>query len=354
MSIDQFQAEYTSEDNHSFKEILSRVNAERRILHKWAFEDERKALLMPPPPRTMALETKASELREIEIGMMVEGIDSRPIEPGTWEHKAKNALMYVPEGLASSKPMGANLRGEAKSINRAGTRIGVSGVAAMASRIAPQSEEAGRRMQTMELWRDMAQHTPGLFRDPSPTTDSAGGKSYDFVPAMPSPSPNVMNPDHLDLMTWGVVEGTPRMLSPTNSTNSGATPSNSRAFAFPSRDRKEALVHRMLAKTEHRKVTSKLQRASSPALRFLAGRDLGDNQLRKSYGSSPYLRLGSRQRSHLETASTSVTRLSTLRSDVGPVRTPILSSFTTSATSSSGHPKTASLKNPAKSNSQPQ
>lgn len=43
LSLDAFQAKYTSEDNSSFTEILDEENERRRQKHAWAWEAERRA-----------------------------------------------------------------------------------------------------------------------------------------------------------------------------------------------------------------------------------------------------------------------------------------------------------------------
>lgn len=44
MSLDEYQARYTSEDNASFTEILEDENKKRREKYKWAWEAQRKAM----------------------------------------------------------------------------------------------------------------------------------------------------------------------------------------------------------------------------------------------------------------------------------------------------------------------
>jgi protein DGCR14 len=44
MSLDDFQARYTSEDNASFTEILDDENQKRRERFKWAWDAQRKAM----------------------------------------------------------------------------------------------------------------------------------------------------------------------------------------------------------------------------------------------------------------------------------------------------------------------
>ena len=69
MSLDAFQARYTSEDNSSFTRILDDENEKRREAHGWAFEAQRKAVKAIEDgyrKRQLLLEGKAAEAEGIE------------------------------------------------------------------------------------------------------------------------------------------------------------------------------------------------------------------------------------------------------------------------------------------------
>jgi len=46
LSLDQFQARYTSEDNASFMEIVERINAQKREKYRWLYEQGKKKQLL--------------------------------------------------------------------------------------------------------------------------------------------------------------------------------------------------------------------------------------------------------------------------------------------------------------------
>ncbi|GAA5866712.1 hypothetical protein JCM8547_002733 [Rhodosporidiobolus lusitaniae] len=84
LSLDSFQAKYTSEDNSSFATLLARDNAERRTKHSWAFDAEVKA-------NRKALKGRSARERLVEITRrmvdegggtvrMVDGGAGRPAE----------------------------------------------------------------------------------------------------------------------------------------------------------------------------------------------------------------------------------------------------------------------------------
>ncbi|KTW28287.1 uncharacterized protein T551_02706 [Pneumocystis jirovecii RU7] len=90
MSLDQFQAKYTSEDNASFIDILNEQNQRQRDAYDWAWnnnkintdrvnEESRRALL------------KSSNVPQIGW------VDDRPSQPEAWPFNPMNALMFHPE-----------------------------------------------------------------------------------------------------------------------------------------------------------------------------------------------------------------------------------------------------------------
>lgn len=85
-SLDRFLAKNTSEDNASFEQIMDLAKDKEKLKHAWLYEAEaefkqrHEQNLALPSVEKAALEcTKA-------------GLE-------TWEYKAKNALMYYPEGV---------------------------------------------------------------------------------------------------------------------------------------------------------------------------------------------------------------------------------------------------------------
>lgn len=85
MSLDAFQAQYTSEDNSSFAVLLARDNAARRDKHAWAWEAERRAKVKAVRGRE-ARERLVDVTRKMIEGSkdgsvrMLEGVAGRPAE----------------------------------------------------------------------------------------------------------------------------------------------------------------------------------------------------------------------------------------------------------------------------------
>lgn len=85
ISLDAFQARYTSEDNSSFAQLLARDNAQRKERHAWAWEAERRA-------KTRAIRGREARERLVDVTRqmieqssdgsvrMLEGVAGRPAE----------------------------------------------------------------------------------------------------------------------------------------------------------------------------------------------------------------------------------------------------------------------------------
>lgn len=87
MSLDKYLAKNTSEDNAAFEEILKESEEKHKARHAWLFEQE----------LVRDTEQKANlALPSIEEQAAIEGSVSSSAR--TWTYRAKNALMYVPEG----------------------------------------------------------------------------------------------------------------------------------------------------------------------------------------------------------------------------------------------------------------
>ncbi|KAF3849128.1 hypothetical protein F7725_015625 [Dissostichus mawsoni] len=83
--LDRFLAKNTSEDNASFEQIMDLAEDKNRLRHSWLYEAE----------------TEYKERHEQNLALpSVEKGALECVKAGleTWEYKAKNALMYYPEG----------------------------------------------------------------------------------------------------------------------------------------------------------------------------------------------------------------------------------------------------------------
>lgn len=104
-----------------------------------------------------------------------------------------NALMFGPEGVPLTPSDIPDQ--EPKSLSHSATRI----LKASSTRIISE--------QSQKVWTNMSNATPSLFQ--KSTSPKVNG--YSFVAATPSPMPH-QDVDPSELMTWGMIEGTPLLM----------------------------------------------------------------------------------------------------------------------------------------------
>ncbi|KAJ3107403.1 DiGeorge syndrome critical region protein 14 [Physocladia obscura] len=253
LSLDAFQSKYISEDNESFSKILQKENEDRKRKYIWYFEKEdiehggkngkSRLLLEDIPSHSLLIEGSSSSNGN---PFLIEASKHEMKQVQTWKYQTKNALMYyqpaAPETLhdVMSKP---NAKLPPKSINHSGTRIPTSALSNNIPATAAAAAAAGARLQTQEIWRNMAAETPGLFPNGVGSSESAVITNT-FVPSTPSLEPHA-DIDPEDLMTWGMIEGTP-ILVDSGADHGGGTASTGRAvFRMPETPRRDVLADKL-------------------------------------------------------------------------------------------------------------
>ncbi|PVF96548.1 hypothetical protein CPB86DRAFT_827158 [Serendipita vermifera] len=269
LSLDEYQARYTSEDNASFTEILDDENKKRRERFKWAFEAQRRVmdgkLIEDTKRERMLLEgTGESDARGVGVRPGVRGHitiekpdillitqgpkdeaeademsqekeDATPEEPSemknvmdstqddrtpyvsAWKFKARNSLMFAPDADESPyhpptnpsipKPVTEGIR-EPKSITYSATRLPSPPPESSPEQMVPPSPTRSR----IDAAISGVRYIPSGEREEG----AAGPNGYNYVPTVPSPSPDQLGPAALkELMTMGTLLSTPRLLSST-------------------------------------------------------------------------------------------------------------------------------------------
>ncbi|KAL4609619.1 protein DGCR14-like [Arapaima gigas] len=275
-SLDCFLAKHISEDHESFQQIMELAKEKEKLKHAWMYEAEleykqrRDENLALPSPKQQAIESGKA------------GVE-------TWEYKAKNALMYYPEGVKDD-----TVFKKPREVVHKNTRF-----------LGDPFSKALNKSQLQQAAALNAQFKQGkvgpdgkeLIPHESPKVNGYGFEGT------PSPAPGVAESP---LMTWGEIESTPFRLdgSDTPYTERNLGPS----FKIPEPGRRERLGLKMAneaaaknrAKKQEalRKVTENLASltpkglspALSPALQRLVNRTSSkytDKALRASYTPSP-------------------------------------------------------------------
>ncbi|XP_028829851.1 splicing factor ESS-2 homolog [Denticeps clupeoides] len=275
--LDRFLSKNTSEDNASFEQIMELAKDKEKLRHAWLYEAEEE--FRQRHEENLAL--PSSEKQALEC--VKAGLE-------TWEYKAKNALMYYPEGVKDDdsvfkKPrevIHKNTRFSGDPFSKALNKSQIQQAAALNAqyklgKVGPDGKE--------------------LLPHESPKVNGYGFEGT------PSPAPGVAESP---LMTWGEIESTPFRLEGSDTPYIERT--HGPSFKIPEPGRRERLGLKMAneaaaknrAKKQEalRKVTENLASltpkglspALSPALQRLVNRASSkytDKALRASYTPSP-------------------------------------------------------------------
>uniref|UniRef100_A0A674P167 Ess-2 splicing factor homolog n=1 Tax=Takifugu rubripes TaxID=31033 RepID=A0A674P167_TAKRU len=313
--LDKFLAKNTSEDNALFEHIMDLAKQKEKVKHSWLYEAEAefKEVLLNGCPFSVSeyfskeafavfktLKNNVYHFQRHEQNLALQPIEKAALECvkaglETWEYKAKNALMYYPEGVKDD-----TLFKKPREIVHKNTRFNGD----------PFSKTLNKSQiqQAAALNAQFKQGKVGPDGKELIPHDSPAVNGYGYV-APPSPAPGVAESP---LMTWGEIESTPFRLdgSDTPYTERNLGPS----FKIPEPGRRERLglkmaneaaaKNRAKKKEALRKVTENLASLTpkglspglSPALQRLVNRTSSkytDKALRASYTPSPVHGVGS-------------------------------------------------------------
>ncbi|KAG4305751.1 hypothetical protein PORY_000661 [Pneumocystis oryctolagi] len=218
MSLDKFQAMYTSEDNASFMDILNEQNKRRRHAYEWAWNNNNKI-----NSARVNEESRRAMLKDSNTHL-IGWVDDRPSQPEAWPFNPMNGLMFHPE-TDYTKPK-VLLSEDEKSIAYHATR-----------------------MPPIQLERVSSPSLSTIEKELNEKDDEPRVAGWSFVDDAPSPSPEVLKKPRL---TWGETASTPLQSSETFK----------RAFKMQDIPEREVLHHRI---TEQLKKKSK---AKTPSLYF--------------------------------------------------------------------------------------
>ncbi|CAH4027842.1 splicing factor ESS-2 homolog isoform X1 [Pieris brassicae] len=178
-TLDSFLASHTSEDNASYDRVIALENKKKAT--KLASQFEAEILSKALVDSALALPSIEQQADQME----------RPHELDTWRYRAKNYIMYVPDGAESQKP-GAkpelqyhNTKLQNQPFDYVKNQEAISAIARTQG-----SNDKGK----------IGVDGVSISGDKPPT-------AYELL-ATPSPRPGV-GPDQSPLMTWGEIEGTP-------------------------------------------------------------------------------------------------------------------------------------------------
>nr|CAG4650231.1 EOG090X07SU [Sida crystallina] len=85
-SLDEFLFRNTSEDNESFEEMMDEAKRKHRMKYSWLYDAEDNSKCK----QNTSLALPSIEKQAVE--------DAKPAQVDTWTYRAKNSIMYYPEG----------------------------------------------------------------------------------------------------------------------------------------------------------------------------------------------------------------------------------------------------------------
>lgn len=221
VSLDKYLSQNVSEDSMSFVEIMEESNKRHRVKHAWLFEKEEEQekeaeenLALPSP------EDQCNAPRTNKVQ--------------TWKYVAKNALMYVPEGMELSPAEKIANVGAEREIVHTNTRFTANpfNLEKHKDTISEAASVKARRLHG-KIGPDGKEILPA-------EAPKIGG--YGFV-ATPSINPGV---DASPLMTWGEIDGTPFRLDGSDTPIINRTPGPS--FKIPDVPLRDRCLHELTEK----------------------------------------------------------------------------------------------------------
>lgn len=209
MSLDTYMQCHTSEDNESFAELMRNAEQQRRVQQPWLFNTEAEH-------NHRQMELLSSRVPSIEE-QAVSGATGGPV--ASWPYRARNDLMYVPEGIAESAA--DRVTRAAQRSDRSDPRDGRLRVIHANTRlsrdlVAQQRHDSAGSRQALAAAAQLARRRRlhgkiGVDgREILASTRGSTNELTRFV-RTPSPQPGV---EESPLMTWGEIGGTPFLLDP--------------------------------------------------------------------------------------------------------------------------------------------
>ncbi len=192
MSLDEFMAKHTSEDNESFNEIQEESRRKFVLTHSWMFkEDEQKSI-----------EMKKERLQLPSIEVQNEKSEDSGVSktPDGWTYRNQNEVFYPPEGAPLSAQEIVELAKKERGIVFENTRFKKN----------PWKSELQDSSLQESVYSKKEKEAGKVGVDGKtvarPETPSVNG--FKFLRMTPSPMPGAVAGES-PLMTWGEVESTP-------------------------------------------------------------------------------------------------------------------------------------------------
>lgn len=264
LSLDAFQAKYTSEDNASFNDLLDKQNEKKRNAYAFLWAGNRiPGFRAKAEQKRIADKAAADEALGGPRKSITMADDRKPV-PNTWKAEPRNTLMFAPDGSPppQAPPKAGDKELPPKSVVYGNTRM-------PPPRLPPPPSSP-----SFSTVRDAIAGNPRRLLSESGTgAETPRVNGYSFVADAPSPSPSDLGAPPL---TWGSIAA----IAPTDP---APTP-----FKLAPTPRRELLHHRMVDRVaKNKRVSNPLvgARVATPKMTPLGGGGRG-REIPK-FGSTP-------------------------------------------------------------------
>ena len=189
VTLDQFMANHTSEDNESFIELQEENEKKHRIKNAWMYKDE-----------ALYLEMKAQQMALPSVEQQA-AIPHRPDNVDTWTYQNINSVFHNPDGLELTDKEKIEKAKKEKIILHGNTRISKA-----PWKSDKQSDKLRREIEQKEA---LAAGKVGIDGKELTRPETPSVNGFKLMSMTPSPALGV---EDSPLMTWGQAESTPYML----------------------------------------------------------------------------------------------------------------------------------------------
>jgi protein DGCR14 len=211
LKLDQFLANFSSEDNASFEELMSEEDRRRRIRHAWMYEAARRhaRCYLPGAPRQLALAERHDDATADE--------EPKPKVLDNWTYRVRNDVLWVPEGAElTTEERIKRAKMSQRVVVHENTRLHGNPFLSSSEHAATVYKGPGQRSTAGRPQQDSMSRAVGVqavLHKGKMTAQGApvfGDPQNDLLGPLvtPSPVPGMFG-DETPMMTWGEIEGTP-------------------------------------------------------------------------------------------------------------------------------------------------
>lgn len=249
MSLNTFQAKYTSEDAESFNKLLDRQNIKKVEKNAWLWSSNKI-----PEPRQIAYrkqqeklltDSQEQEATDGKLRRSISAPDLRPAGPDSWRSNPRNALMFRPDGIEDTMQ---SVQQKVEETSRAAPKAVVYDNTRLPLQLSSSADDSPiPPSPSLSAVKDAIAGRPRLAPSEGGYTGAETPRvnGYAFVDSEePEPEPEAASEQHASAWSRISFDGVDKTPNP---------------FEIQARSSREDLHHRMVEKVARSKRREKLQ-----------------------------------------------------------------------------------------------